>query len=156
MRPRTLLALLCLTPLAAYAAGDIYRWKDAQGVWHYSDQPQPGAEFVQSTRRPSDSTPAPAQPAATQPAAAAKPSSPPATSGAPPVSNAVAQQVREEAAIAQAEQCRKASEEYDKAIQARRLYRLDEQGNQVYLNAAEIDQARLDARSARDIACASQ
>ena len=28
------------------AEGEVYRWKDVNGVWHYSDQPQPGAELV--------------------------------------------------------------------------------------------------------------
>jgi len=41
----TLLALLLLAPLATLA-GPVYKWTDADGVVHYSDQPQPGAEKV--------------------------------------------------------------------------------------------------------------
>jgi Domain of unknown function (DUF4124) len=37
--------LLCGVALAAGAA-EVWRWKDANGVVHYSDNPQPGAERV--------------------------------------------------------------------------------------------------------------
>ena len=33
------------------------------------------------------------------------------------------------------------------------MYKVDEQGNRVFLNDAEIDEARLNARSTRDLAC---
>jgi hypothetical protein len=36
---------------------------------------------------------------------------------------------------------------------ARRLYKEDDKGNRVFLSSAEIDAARLEARSTRDIAC---
>jgi hypothetical protein len=151
MRPYFALALLCFTPLAAHAAGDIYRWKDEHGIWHYSDQPQPGAEIVKSAPRSSATTnSAPPKPAA-KPAA-----NPPAPKNTPPVSDNIAQQVRTEAATAKSEQCQKATADYDKVIQARRLYRVDDQGNQVFLNEAEIDESRLNARAVRDLACEPQ
>jgi hypothetical protein len=37
---------LCLSAVGAFAT-QLYRWVDAQGVVHYSDQPQPGAEKIQ-------------------------------------------------------------------------------------------------------------
>lgn len=37
--------LLCAAALTANTA-EIYRWKDANGVWHYSDQPLQGGERV--------------------------------------------------------------------------------------------------------------
>jgi hypothetical protein len=37
--------LLCAVALTAGAA-EIWRWKDANGVVHYSDQPRPGAERI--------------------------------------------------------------------------------------------------------------
>lgn len=130
-------------------AGEIYRWKDSNGVWHYSDQPQPGAELI-SKGRPAGPTPVansapPAAPAATDNDAA-----PPM----PAVTPQVAQQVRQEAATAKAEQCKKLEAEYTQVIQARRLYKTDEKGNRVFLTDAELDAARLQTRSARDIACA--
>jgi hypothetical protein len=128
----------------AWSAGDVYRWKDAGGIWHYSDQPQPGAELVSRAGRPvSNSTAAPAA------AAPAAPALPPADQTPPPVSDATAAQVRAEAAAAKSEQCKKAEENYKEAIQARKLKRADG----TFLNDAEIDAYRLQARSVRDVAC---
>jgi hypothetical protein len=139
------IAALLIGPLAL-ANGEIYRWKDANGVPHYSDQPQPGAELIQSGKRSAApaSTPTPA------PAAASTVSS---DNTPPPVSREVAQQVRQEAATAKAEQCRKQQEAYQQAVQARRIVKVDEKGNKVFLNDSEIDAARLEARANRDRAC---
>jgi len=43
---RTIIALILLAPCVV-AAGTVYKWVDADGVVHYSDQPQDGAEKVQ-------------------------------------------------------------------------------------------------------------
>jgi len=129
-------------------AGEVYRWKDGNGLWHYSDQPQPGAELVKTARlsssAPGSSTPAPPPPAA-------RDDGPPPP--LPAVTPQVASQVRQEAASAKAEQCKKAETGYQQAVQARRMYKTDDKGNRVFLNEAELDAARLQARSARDLAC---
>ena len=62
--PITLAALAVLTPLAAaiVVAQTIttYRWVDAQGVVHYSDTPQPGAQVIQlQSAQTYHATPAP-------------------------------------------------------------------------------------------------
>lgn len=142
------LAVACMVANSA-GQGDIYRWKDPNGNWHYADQPQPGAELVRGTRKPPVPTPAPAPTpvvAATSPADAAANSS-------APVSPQVANEVRQEAATAKAEQCKKAEENYTRAVQARRIYKTDAQGNKTYLNDAELDAARLNARAERDVSC---
>jgi hypothetical protein len=138
------LAAFLVAP-AVMAEGEVYRWKDANGVWHYSDQPQPGAELVKklSTRSSSSNSPITAPPA---------PASAP-DNGIPPLSREVTQQVRQEAAKAKAEQCKKATADYESTINARRLYKEDDKGNRTYLSDEEIDAARLQARSTRDIAC---
>lgn len=145
MRRILTFAATILITASALAAGDVYRWKDANGTWHYSDQPQPGAELVVRNSRPvgSDAASAPAP----APAATAE------TSGPLPVSDAVASQVRQEAATAKAEQCKKAEGAYQQAIQARIMTRTDEAGNKVFMTPAEIDAYRLEARSYRDQAC---
>ncbi len=51
-----LLLLLCL-PALCWAA-TVYRWVDADGVVHFSDQPQPGAVKIQ-IREPQSYTPSP-------------------------------------------------------------------------------------------------
>jgi len=40
---KLLFTLMCLASTAAMSAA-VYKWVDAQGVTHYSDQPHPGAE----------------------------------------------------------------------------------------------------------------
>jgi hypothetical protein len=42
-----MLFTLMLCASAAAGAATIYKWVDAQGVVHYSDQPHPGAEILQ-------------------------------------------------------------------------------------------------------------
>ena len=69
-----MLALAALVAAGSCLAQTMYRWVDAQGVVHYSDQPQPGAQAIpvpsaQTYRAP------PAAPAA-PPAAAATPAAP--------------------------------------------------------------------------------
>lgn len=123
-------------------AGDIYRWKDANGTWHYSDQPQPGAELVASSSRRVNS--GEANEGAPAPAPSVE------TTGPLPVSDAVASQVREEAATAKAEQCKKADEAYQQAVRARRIIKPD---GVTYMTDAEIDAERLRARGVRDLAC---
>lgn len=46
-KTRVCLLLLALAPALA-AATTVYRWVDAQGVVHYSDQPHPGAKKVET------------------------------------------------------------------------------------------------------------
>jgi predicted Zn-dependent protease len=137
------IAALIVCP-AVLAEGEVYRWKDGNGVWHYSDQPQPGAELVK-------------KPGARSSSSNSSPPAPPPTSDSEsstlPVTREVAQQVRQEAATAKAEQCKKATAAYQNAITSRRLYKEDAKGNRVFLNSAEIDAARLEARSTRDITC---
>ncbi len=148
---RKIFALTVVTLLAstAFAAGEVYRWKDPNGIWHYSDQPQPGAELVRGARLgaplPNSNTATPA------PAPAAAPAT--ASNASLPISSEVAEQVRKEAADAKTQQCDKAKAAYDHAVQARRIYKTDETGKQVFLSDAEIDAARMQARSNRDLAC---
>jgi Domain of unknown function (DUF4124) len=148
MRKLASILVLTLSATAAFAAGEIYRWKDANGAWMYSDQPRPGAELVRGARR---TAPGGSSAATTPPTAA--PSTANNASNAPGVSREVAQQVRQEAANTKAEQCKKAEEQYQKSLQARRMYKDDDKGNRTFLNNADIDAARLEARSNRDIAC---
>ncbi len=135
---------------SAFAAGEIYRWKGPDGTWHYSDQPRPGAEQVRGSQLARPNPPA-AQPGQ---ATNAQPPVQPADD-ALPVSPEVAAEVRAEAAAIKAEQCKRAEAQYQDAIQARRIYRTDEQGNRIYMSEAEADQARIQARANRDLACGS-
>lgn len=149
---RTLIAIAALTLLGstAFAAGEVYRWKDANGVWHYSDQPRPGAEVMRGGYTTGTTT-APSTPATP----VQTPTPAPATSNDPlPVSKEVAQEVRQEAAAAKAKACEKAKTDYEEKVKALRIKRVDAKGNTTFLSEAEIDAARLEARATRDLACA--
>jgi hypothetical protein len=141
----TAAGLIAVCIVAAGAGqGDIYRWKDPQGNWHYSDQPQPGAELVRGTRKPPSATPA-ATPAVAGTTAA--------TTAPAATDPKTAEQVRQDVAAAQDENCKKADEAYNKAVQARRMYKIDAQGVKTYLTDAELDETRLNARTQRDAVC---
>jgi hypothetical protein len=158
MRKITTFSLALLVAASAFGAGEVYRWRGADGTWHYSDQPRPGAELVVSSGR---ARPAPV-PAETDSSS----SQTPAENGNNndiPVSDAVASEVRAAAAAAKSEQCKQAEAQYQQALVARRFYKvdaqgkrlLDAQGNPVFMNSAEIDAERLQARAIRDLACGS-
>jgi hypothetical protein len=59
--------LLLGVALAAGAASEVWRWKDANGVVHYSDSPVPGAVRVQLDQAPSAGAAAKAASAAKAP-----------------------------------------------------------------------------------------
>lgn len=136
---------------SALAAGEVWRWKDSAGTWHYSDQPQPGAELVRrSGGRSTTDAPAPA-------AAAATPAPQPAPNNALPqtVTEDAANQMRKEVAASQGDQCKKATESYQKAVAARIFPKAKDPatGQQTFMNSAEIDAFRLQALNTRNIAC---
>jgi hypothetical protein len=146
MRKTIAIAVLTLLGPAAFAAGEVYRWKDTAGIWHYSDQPHPGAELVRGAgMSASNSTSA-------QAAAPVAAPTPPASDQLP-VSKEVADQVRKETASARAEQCKKYTADYDKYVQAPRIYKTDASGKRIYMTEAEMDAARLQTRAAKDLAC---
>jgi hypothetical protein len=147
---RTAFASLLAFCLVATGAGqgDIYRWKDSGGTWHYSDQPQPGAELVRgSYKPPSAPTPPVAATVAPAPAPAAGATAPAAASAE------VAEQVKQDVAAAKIEKCKKAEGIYAQSVQARRMYKIDAQGNKTFLNEAELDEARVNAKIQRDNFC---
>ena len=154
MRKPLVIAVITLLGSSAFAAGEVYRWKDAKGVWNYSDQPHPGAEVIRRSSAPagSSSTPAPAPAPAMAPAAA--PTSAATQNDSLPVSKEVAQEVRQDAATAKAKRCEKAKADYQGLIEAPRIKTKDDKGNEVFLDSAGVDKARLDARAIRDLVCA--
>jgi len=141
-------AIVYLMSLSA-TAGDVYRSVDSQGHVQYSDTPGPGAELVhaQSLRAPTAPPPAPS---AAKPATDAKPG----TGG--PANPAVADAQRamqNDLEQTRADQCKKATDSYQQAIQARRVYRPGADGEREYLSDDEADQVRLNARLEMETAC---
>ena len=148
----TIPSFIATALLAALAvqAGDIYRWKDANGTWHYADQPVPGAERLTTSSHPppaqNDATDSP-DGAARKPAPASATASPAAPSGQ------IAQKVRQDVAAARAEHCKQATEAYQQSISARRLYKAGANGEPEYLDDAQMDAHRVAARSEMDNLC---
>jgi hypothetical protein len=64
-----------------------------------------------------------------------------------------ARAVQSDVAALQAQQCKEATDRYNRVIAARRIYKTGPNGEQIFLDEAELTQARIDARTARDIAC---
>jgi hypothetical protein len=140
-------AIVYLMSLTA-AAGDVYRSVDSQGHVQYSDTPSPGAELVHTQNLRG----APAQPAAQT---GAKPGdAKPATAGPTNPATADAQRaLQTDVEQVRAEQCRKAQDSYQQAIQARRVYKPGADGEREYLSDEEADQVRLNARLEMEAAC---
>ena len=145
MRIATALLLAAFAACAAQA-GDIYRWKDANGAWHYSDLPVAGAERVAASRRGNEGAAPPAAPV------------PSTTAGITPATAAAQEKdatrkVREDVSAAKATRCKQAQADYEQTISARRLYRAGANGEPVYLTDAEIEAARVSARTNMDYYC---
>ena len=133
----------------AHADAEIYRWKDPQGIYHYSDQWVPGSELIKSNKTtrptPSDSE--------TRPADSSK-----GNSDAPPPDQPSAettQAVRQDVAKTRQKQCKDATEAYQKAVQARRIFKTAKDGEREYLSDAEADAYRVQAHSDMDQFCRS-
>lgn len=159
MSSRIFVAIAATLAFAAtLAQADVWRWKDSQGKWHYSDVPIEGAELIKSTAR------------MTAPQSGPEPSGEDAQNSAPQVDRVAARgtaasdrvagettarQVQQDIAQKRGEQCKEATTRYEKSITARRLFREGKDGDRVYLTEAELAKARVDARTDRDTACGS-
>ena len=130
----------------AHADADIYRWKDAQGIYHYSDQWVPGSELIKSAAKAHSSDP-------NAPRSSSASSS--SSDSAPPdgVTPATAQAVKDDVAKAHDQQCKQAKDAYDKAIHARRIYKSEKEGEKEYMSDAEADAYRLKIRGQMDEYC---
>jgi len=148
MRYVMLLSVLALGVGAnsAVRAGDIYCNNQGHDC---SDRPSPGATFVGSTNTqvPQSSSPA-APPASNAPATDA-------AANARLSADASRAAVQKDVAASHADQCKAAKEKYQQSIDARRLYRMNKDGEREYLSDSELEQARLNARLEMERACGS-
>mgnify|MGYP002784991421 CR=1 FL=1 len=160
MTARILVAAAATLAFAAsLAQADVWRWKDPKGNWHYSDVPVEGAQLIKSTTR----IPPPQSDAAPEPAAEGAPQPPPvdrlaarnAAISDQLATEATARKVQDDVRRKREEQCKEATARYERSILARRIFREDKDGQRVYLTEAELDKARIDARTDRDTACGS-
>ncbi len=140
---RTLSIALILAAGAglAHADADIYRWKDAQGIYHYSDQWVPGSELIKSANK---QRPTPT-PAVDSSASDTPPSDTPSATAT--------QAVKQDMAKIREQQCKEATDAYNNSIRARRLYKQGKDGQRVYISDSEIDAYRLQVRTEMDKVC---
>lgn len=148
---RSLLVLAVIAATCAQA-GDVWRWKDAQGVVHYSDVPVQGAVRVKQNVSGSYSSQQQSQTATAS-------QSPPVPT---PQGIALAEEQRQQQAAGKAvlqdiakkraEQCKAAKTQYEQLISSTRIYR-EENGQRTYLSAKELDEARVRVRQERDAVC---
>ncbi len=130
------------------AHADVYRWTDEQGHIHYSDQWVAGSTLIKTTT----------------PRNAANSEAPPQTDSQRLAnSNAnIAQQqaqketeqtVKQDVAATKAEQCKHATESYQKAIESRRMYKEGKDGAREYVSDQEADAYRAKLLTERKTVC---
>jgi hypothetical protein len=152
MRRAVVAALIMSLPFAA-AMADVYRSIDAQGQVHYSDTPTPGAELVHVQKLGFATT----NVASSAPASSSASASANSNSNLPPPDpvkqQAAKQAVQQDVAQTRADQCKKATTDYNQAVDARRIYKPGANGEREYLSDADADQQRLNLRLAMEAVC---
>lgn len=134
------------------AHADVFRWVDDHGGVHYSDQWVPGSEVIKSSKTRPATT---GSDTSSHSADTRKPASDRTASQAP--QKETAQAVKQDVAKIRAQQCKEAKDRYDKAVQARRIYKTPEGGgdkskdsdrpdDRQYLSDDEADAYRVKAR----------
>lgn len=153
--------LLCLCALAGSAAGQevsasVYKWVDAQGVTHYSDQPPPGSNAEEMAtiryRKAAGSASAPAK--AKGKADAGEAQGQGADKGGDAVEPGEGSASEKDKLLAQRQaNCKEARERVSKYDSAQRLYRPGPNGEREYLTDEELDTERANARRAVEQYC---
>lgn len=139
------------------ANADVFRWVDDHGGVHYSDQWVPGSEVIKSGRGHPVSTSS-NSPRSTSPAQTS------ASDPAPGQRQAAEKAVKQDMAKIREQQCKDAKDRYDKAIQARRIYKPsegdkpkdkdeDRPADREYLSDADADAYRVKARQEMQDLC---
>ena len=147
LRPVIVTALIA-AGISGVAHADVYRWVDDKGEAHYSDRWVPGSELIKSDKphpqmpNSASSTPTPVAQHPAAPSAADR---------------ANEDAVKQDVAKVKDSQCKQAKERYQKAIEARRIYKPAKEGDtdRAFMSDAETDQYRAQARSDVTVACGS-
>lgn len=160
MQRHTCISLSRLLPLAALAllaplahAGDVYCMKKNGKYLQCSDFPFEGSVLVRRSGQ-GQIVGADEQPQAPTPSVASANASSNAAITDRLKQEQTQRAVKADVAATRQQQCKEATERYDRSIRAMKLYRTGPKGEQIWLTEAELDAARLEARTARDTACA--
>jgi Domain of unknown function (DUF4124) len=143
--------------VASVANADVFRWVDEHGGVHYSDQWVPGSEVIKTTT-PHPTPSAPVADTSHRTSQTSKSSSSTTTADDPNAAKAVKQDL----AKAREQQCKDAKDRYDKAIQARRIYKTsdgdknkDNAEDRQYMSDEEADAYRVKVHQEMDDYCGS-
>lgn len=149
---RALAFTVVLLGIQSIAHADVYRWVDAQGIVQYSDRWVPGSVLVKVDKNKQDPEAIAARRALEQGKLAAS-----NTAIADQQAQAgAARAVQKDLAKVREDQCKEATERYDKAIRARRIFRTDKDGQREYVSDAEADAYRAEALRDKQSACGPQ
>jgi len=149
LRPVSLSALI-LAGAVTLAHADVYRWVDAQGQSHYSDQWVPGSVVIKTGK---------SHPAGPDEAAARAAEQKLLNTG-----NQISEQlqaqdnaraVQEDKARSLESRCKVAKDAYMRAITSRKVYRDEKDGTRTYLSDDQADAYREQMRKTVQDACGS-
>jgi hypothetical protein len=148
---RILAIAVTLAGATSVAMGDeVYRWTDAQGRVQYSDRWVPGSVLVKTGNVRAPEAVA-AETSAEQGRVAER-----NDEVNDQITNAESQRtVQQDMAKLREQQCKEATERYEKAIQARRLYKEGPNKERIYASDAEADSYRIQALNDKKAACGS-
>ena len=149
LRSVTITALF-LAGAIGFARADVYRWVDAQGQPHYSDQWVPGSEVVKTTRTHPSGTESAARGVDQKPVMAA---SNRASAQLQDQDNARA--VQEDKAKRRDALCKTEKDAYMRAITSRRVFKDEKDGTRTYLSDQEADAYREQLRKSVQDDCGS-
>jgi hypothetical protein len=149
---RILAIVVTLAGTAAVAqAEEVYRWTDAQGRVQYSDRWVPGSVLVKTSDSRATPSTVSAEASAEQSRVAARDSD-----VNDQISNADSERtVQQDLAKTREQQCKEATARYEKAIQARRIYKEGPNKERVYASDTEADSYRVQALNDKKAACGS-
>jgi len=148
---------LIVAGLGVAHADQVYRYVDSDGRVQYSDRWRPGAVLVKTTNvRPIVEEEAADEAEESDDFEASGDSEGiDADADERLATERAARAMREDVAKVRQQQCKEATERYEKAIQARRLYKEGPNGERVYASDAEADAYRLQALKDKNAACGS-
>ena len=156
MRHSTILAVIVgVLTCTAVQAGDVYKYTDERGNTMYTDRPMPGAVRVSTgVQRPTEVTERnyAAQQAATNTQLSA--SNQRLAQGQS--DQRAAAQVAKDLEASRAARCKQARDNYNTAINSRRLYTDDKDGKRTYLSDSQIAAERLEAAKSVEAICGPQ
>jgi hypothetical protein len=145
---RILVIAAALIGAASAAQADVYRWTDAQGRVQYSDRWVPGSTLVKSTVPREATSSEPQAPTNQQQLATSS-----ANVAQQQAQKDAEQAVKQDVAATKAEQCKRVTEAYQKAIESRRMYKEGKNGEREYVTDQEADAYRVKLLNERKEIC---